>query len=73
MLNKKRRVSFLLVALLVSGVAIAAQVGTAAFKKRHKLPPSAATNLALHKQGPKALPQFGEALADLDASFAQCL
>ena len=68
MLNKQRLGSVLLVALLVSGVAIAAQVGTASFKKRHKLPPTAATAAALHKQGPKALPQFGEPLADLDAS-----
>jgi CxxC motif-containing protein (DUF1111 family) len=66
-LNKQSRGFLLLVALLVSGVAIAAQIGTSSFKKRHKLPPTAATTLALHKRGPAALPQYGEPLADLDA------
>ncbi len=67
MLTKQRRGSFLLATLLISGAAFAAQVGTASFRKRHKLPPTTATISALHKQGPRALPQFGEPLADLDA------
>ena len=71
MLNKQSRGSFLVVGVLVSGVAIAAQVGTSPFQKRHKLPPTAATEAALHKQGSMALPQFGEPLADLDAGSSE--
>lgn len=65
--SRPKRFHVLLVVAALSGAAVAAQVGTAAFKKRPKLPPTVATNSALHKQGPQALPQFGDPLADLDA------
>ncbi|MEO5698804.1 MAG: di-heme oxidoredictase family protein [Burkholderiaceae bacterium] len=42
--------------------------GARVYKKRSKLPPSAATQALLQRAGRSAGPQFGDPLADLDAS-----
>jgi CxxC motif-containing protein (DUF1111 family) len=74
-LNKKRRqfsvsfITFIAFAILIpSGVAVAGQVRAAAAKKRHKLPPTAATAAAIHKQQGATAPDFGAPLPDLDAA-----
>ncbi len=70
MTGKPNRKSVLFVVALLSGVAMAAQLGAGALKKRHKLPPAATTAQAL-AQGRAAdanAAAFGAALPDLDAS-----
>jgi CxxC motif-containing protein (DUF1111 family) len=67
-LGKQKICSVLTAVVFLSGAAIAAQMGAAPFKKRHKLPPSPSTAAVLNKQRAAASPAFGAALAELDAS-----
>jgi CxxC motif-containing protein (DUF1111 family) len=68
--NNRRQLSLPIITFVIailSATALAAQVGAAPFKKRHKLPPTAATAAKIHKQKGATAPDFGAPLLDLDA------
>jgi CxxC motif-containing protein (DUF1111 family) len=67
MFGRPTRSTVLILAALLGGATVTAQVG-GAFKKRPKLAPPPATQLAKRQAAGPAAAQFGAALADLDAA-----